>query len=249
MKRSARPARSAVTSRVKPRLTIREVTDVADPALRESYGLLRRTFHRGERVTLAEWRGTMVERMSGLWTDLAWHLLVAERDGQVVGLASGTYLGNVNLGVIGYLAISPDARSTGIGSRLRTRLRAIFGRDALRIAGEPLSGIIGEVSIGNPWLEALAKRENVLVLDFQYFQPRLYPEDAASPFALYHESLLGTRRSLPVGELRRILYTVWRRIYRVGRPLSRPAFRKMMRALDGRRTVGQAGAFNRRSRP
>ncbi len=223
----------------RPRTTIRELADPTDPAVRQAYALLKKTFHRGERVALGEWIGSLEESQNRLATDFAWHLLVAEQDGTVVGLASGTYLGNVNLGVIGYLAMVPAVRSLGIGSRLRTRLRARFARDAERLTQQPLAGIIGEVSSTNRWLRSLASRPEVLVLDFPYFQPRLTKDDEPSPYILYYESMRGQRDRLPVGELRRILYTVWRRIYRIGRPMERPAFRLMLRALADRRTVGR----------
>lgn len=226
------PASRAVT-------TIREIVDPGDPALRPAYALLTRTFHRSERVALREWIGSLRERASGLTSDVAWHLLVAEHRGKVVGLASGTYLGNVNLGVIGYLAMSPAVRSKGIGTRLRARLRQRFARDAERLAGRPLAAIIGEVSETNPWLRTLSGRPAVLVLDFPYYQPRLSDDDDPSPFLLYYESMGAPRTRLAVGELKRILYTVWRRIYRVSRPLDRPAFRLMLRSLNGRRTVGR----------
>jgi GNAT superfamily N-acetyltransferase len=222
------------------RTRIRELTDPKDPALKEAYALLSRTFHREERVTLSDWRGSLAEGAQRLTTDVAWHLLVAERDGKVIGIASGTYLGNVNLGVIGYLAISPTIRAQGLGTRLRARLRKAFDKDAHAIAGEPLKAIIGEVSRTNRWLRALAAKETVIVLDFPYYQPRLYEGDEPSPFMLYYESMAGTPKRLPSSELRRILYTMWRRVYRVGRPLDRAAFRTMLRALDKRRSIGRA---------
>ncbi|HEX9565341.1 MAG TPA: GNAT family N-acetyltransferase [Gemmatimonadaceae bacterium] len=233
----------------KPRdgiLTVREITAPDDVALRPAYALLRKTFPPTERVPIHEWRDTLREREAGLWTDLAWHLFVAERNGKVLGLASGTYVGNVNLGVIGYLAASPEARGLGTGTRLRVHLRAAFQRDAKRLTGESLAGILGEVSKTNPWLAHLSRNPRVLILDLEYFQPRLYPSDEPSPFVLYYESTDGPRRSIPVSELKRILYAVWRRVYRVRRPLERPAFRAMLRSLQGRRTVGRRPLTARR---
>jgi hypothetical protein len=221
------------------RTTIREIVDPKDPAVRSAYALLARTFPRKERVARSDWTGSLAEGAQGLATDFAWHLLVAERDDAVIGLASGTYLGNVNLGVIGYLAMVPEVRSLGVGTRLRTRLRQRFARDATQLRARPLDGIIGEVSATNPWLRRLATRPEVLLLDFPYFQPRLYDGDTPSPFILYYESLERQRDRLPVGELRRILYTVWRRVYRIPRPLDDPAFRAMLRAMQHRRSIGR----------
>lgn len=220
-------------------IRIREIVDPRDSSLKPAYALLKETFPREERVTFREWQGSLREKSSRVLTDSAWHLLVAERDGEVVGLNSGTYLGSLNLGLIGYLATTPDVRSTGVGTRLRSRLRRVFERDARQIAGEPLDGILGEVSAQNPWLRTLARRPNVLALDFPYYQPSLEPGDEPSPFVLYYEQLRTVRSSLPVSELRRILYAIWRRSYRISRPLDDPAFRAMLRALSKRRTIGR----------
>lgn len=230
------------------RVTIREVLDPRDPALRPAYALLRRTFAPGELVDLRDWTGSLEETAQRVHTDLAWHLLVAERDGKVIGIASGMYVGSINVGIIGYLAASPDARAAGIGSRLRERLRTRFARDAARITGAPLGAIVGEVSVDNRWLRKLAARPGVLLLDFPYYQPRLRDDDEPSPFVLYYESLGTARRRLPVGELRGLLYAIWRRVYRIARPLDRPAFRAMLRALEGRRTIGARSLDDVRSR-
>lgn len=232
------------SSPTKHRTTIRELVREDDPALKAAYAILARTFHRGERVGLGEWIDSLREKSDQLHTDVVWHLFVAEEKGAVVGLASGTYLGNVNLGVVGYLASDSGMRSRGVGTRLRGRLRRAFASDAKRIAGKPLEGIIGEVSEDNPWLGALARRPEVLVLDFQYYQPRLYDEDEPSPFVLYYECRTRIRPRLPVKELRRILYSVWRRIYRVSRPMDRRAFRSMLRALANRRSIGRRRPSN-----
>ena len=165
---------------------MREVTDPRDRALKEAYAILSQVFHRGERVALSDWKNSLQEKSLQVLTDVVWHLIVAEEAGQVVGLASGTYLGNVNLGVVGYLAASSGTRSRGVGTKLRAHLRRRFERDAVRITGGPLEGILGEVSARNPWLSSLARRPEVLVLDFQYYQPRLYDEDDPSPFVLYY---------------------------------------------------------------
>lgn len=217
---------------------IREITQADDPALRPAYALLRRTFPPSERVLFPEWVDTLEEREAGLWTDTAWHLLIAERDGEVIGLTSGTYVGNVNIAVIGYLVTTSATRGQGLGSRLRERLKSAFRRDAERLVRRKLDGILGEVSERNPWLARLSRDPRVLVLDVDYYQPRLHPTDDPSPFVLYYEALTRRRRSIPAAELKRLLYAVWRRVYRVRRPLERPAFNAMLESIGSRRTVG-----------
>ncbi len=204
-----------------------------------AYRLMRRCFSANEMTAASDWARTMRERERGLWTDLAWHLLVAERGGKVVGAASGTYLGNVNVGVVGYLAVKAGSQGTGLGPRLRRRLVRLFERDARRVLGAAAGAIVGEVREDNPWLRSLVRRQGAIALDFPYYQPALDGKRALVPLVLYFEPCGQARRSLGAAELRRLLYTMFRRAYRIARPLSRPAFQRMMRSLAHRRRIGQ----------
>lgn len=217
---------------------IREIRDAADPALAAAHRLFHTEFEEGELVSLGDWRNLLRERSQGLWTDLAWHLFVAERAGRVVGAATGMYLGNVNAGVIGYIAVRPVVRRLGLGPRLRGALRRGFERDARRVRGGRLAALVGEVRADNPWLRHLVRREGAIALDFPYFQPSIRGRPPV-PLVLYYQPLNRVRRSLPAAEVRRLLYTLWRRPYRVSHPLARGVFRAMLRALHGRRRVGQ----------
>lgn len=233
---------------IAPAVRLREITSRSDAALPAAYALLHATFARHERVTLREWRSVLREREEDVWTDFAWHLLVAEQRGEVVGLATGTFIGSVDVAMVGYLAMAPAIRGGGIGTRLRERLRHEFERDARRL-GRPLAAIVGEVSHDNPWLRTLARQPKVLVLDMPYYQPSLRFLDTASPFVLYYESCGPVRSSLPMLELRRVLYALWRESYRLSRPLEHRAVRRMLRALDGKRQVGPHPDFPRPTSP
>jgi hypothetical protein len=221
------------------RVSILEVTSTDDPFFRKAFELLRASFKRVEMAPIRDWRMVMREREEGLWTDTAWHLFVAHRGPQVLGAASGTYLGNVNVGLVGYVALSAAHRSSGLGPRLRRRLGKQFERDAERIAGKRLEAIVGEVDAENPWLRHLVRREGAIALDFEYFQPARGSKRSAIPLVLYYQSLRKPRISIGVPRLRRLLYTMWRRWYRVADPLSKPEFRKMLASLEGRRRIGQ----------
>lgn len=220
-----------------PEVAIREVLSERDPALYGAHRLLRRLFEPSELLPRSAWVEVLRERSLGLWTDTAWHLLVAEQGGRVVGLASGNYVGSLNVGLVGYVAVAPRARAQGLGSLLRRRLRARFERDARRLRQRPLEAIVGEVRADNPWLRHLVAHELVVALDFPYHQPSLRPKGRAVPLVLYYHPLRRRRRSLSAAEVRRLLYGIWRRPYRISRPLSRATFEKMIAALDGRPRV------------
>jgi len=220
------------------RLRIRELTSGRDPAFAAAYRLLKRTFPAAELLPRKDWEVVMRESEADLWTDINWHLFVAESGGRVVGSASGSYLGNVNVGVIGYIAVDAAMRSAGLGPRLRRKLVDAFETDAHDVLGEPLLAVAGEVEEDNPWLRHLVKHLRAIPLDFPYQQPALGIAPAAVPLVLYWQPISDHRRSLPASEVRRLLYTIWRRMYRVGAPLERAPFRKMMRSLQGRRLIG-----------
>jgi hypothetical protein len=224
---------------VSSRPVVREVVDPADPAVAKGHRVLRRIFPKAELVSCVEWRDSLRERQAKLWTDLRWHLVIAEVAGRVIGVVTGSYLGNVNTGVIGYLAVARSARQLGVGPKLRARLRTLFERDARAIRGLPLQAVVGEVRRDNPWLRTLIRAQRVLALDFPYFQPQLRRGESPVPLVFYYESMTQVRRRLPAATLRRLLYTIWRRLYRIARPLSDPAFRRNLQGLSNRRSIGE----------
>lgn len=223
-------------------LHIREIRSATDAALRRAHRMLTRIFPRAEMLPLSAWKHVLEERETGVWTDLNWHLLVADyiaaTRARLVGAATGTYLGNVNVGLIGYVAVGSASRALGIGPRLRWALRLAFERDAQRLRARPLKALVGEVRPDNPWLRRLV-RHGAIALDVPYYQPSLRRREKEVPLVLYYQPLHMRRTSLPVAEVRRLIYTIWRRGYRVPRPLAHPTFRRMLRALAGRSRIGQ----------
>ncbi len=205
--------------------------------VRAAHRVLRGVLPAGEVVDWQEWRATLREAQARVWTDARWHLLVAVQGRTVVGLASGTYLGSLQLGMVGYLATHPRVRGRGLGPRLRARLRACFERDARRFQGAPLTAIVGEVDRESPWLWRLVRSQRALALALPYEQPSLRPGDPPSRLVLYYQALGSPRRWLPPGEVRRMLYAIWRRLYRISQPLQRPSFRRMLRWLARQRRV------------
>ncbi|MEO5567557.1 MAG: GNAT family N-acetyltransferase [Gemmatimonadaceae bacterium] len=220
-----------------PSVHVREILTASEPAFRKAHAMLRKQFPRAEMLPFRDWVNSMREREIGLWTDTRWHLLVAEREGTVIGAASGSYLGNIAVGIVGYVAVLPGTRLNGLGPRMRRALHRCFKRDAREVSSGPLEAIVGEVRADNPWLRTLVRREGALALDFEYMQPSLDDHREPVPLVLYYQPLNG-RQTLDAAYVRRLLYTMWRRMYRIATPMSRPEFRRMIRSLQGRRRIG-----------
>lgn len=227
-------ARRAPTNRTR----VREILSADDPLFNAAYNLLRREFPHAEMLPVRVWRNAMRERRAGLWTDISWHLIVAERNARIAAAATGSYLGNVNVGLIGYIAVTPAVRTLGLGPRMRRALRRKFETAAHHAGHKRLGAIVGEVRRDNPWLRHLV-REGAIALDFPYLQPSLDDDKEPVPLVLYYQPLVAAQKSLGVAELRRLLYTMWRRMYRIDEPLANPEFRVMLRSLEGRRRIGQ----------
>jgi hypothetical protein len=223
---------------VPERLRLRELLHAADPAFRRAYALLQRTFPPTELVKRSEFLRTFRERAAGVWTDFLWHMVVGEKGKTLLGCATGSYIGSLNVGLIGYLAVAPGLRSHGLGPRLRERLRQAFDASARRLHGHGVDAIIGEVEADNPWLGRLVRYYGAIPLDLLYFQPPVRPAEPVVPLVLYYQPLRRERRRLPVAEVRRILYAIWRRAYRIAAPVEDARFRRMLQSLDGRRWIG-----------
>lgn len=221
------------------RIRVREIVRPSDPAVREAYALLRRSFPPAELIPRAELLYSLREREAGVWADLRWHLFVALRGARVVGVATGSFVGSLNVGLIGYLAVDQASGRRGLGPRLRRRLVQGFERDARTIGGSRLGAVVGEVEADNPWLGHLVRRYRAIPLDFPYVQPEVRREQGTVPLVLYWQPLgRAAVTRLPAAEVRRLAYMIWRRSYRVARPLLDPRFRRMLQGLDRRRAVG-----------
>lgn len=230
---SWQPEMAAQSSRVR----ISAISSVRDPLFRRAFSLYSSIFPPSERIGREYFRNLFEEKRLGLLTPFNFHFLVAHQGHRVAGFISGTYLAIANLGFVGYLAVRPSDAGRLVGSRLRQRLVQLVQRDALAAGHSGLRGMMGEVEEGNPWLERMCRR-GALALDLHYFQPST-DGTAVVPLVLYLQPASGRKvRSLPASALRRVLYAIYRRLYRIRFPLRQPEFRRMLRELEGRARVG-----------
>lgn len=219
------------------RVRISTVSSARDPRFRRAFSLYAAIFPASERIGREYFKNLFEEKRLGLLAPFNFHFLVAHEGERVLGFISGTYLAIANLGFVGYLAVRPSAAGRHVGSRLRQQLVQLVRRDALAAGHPRLLGMMGEVEEGNPWLQTM-RRRGALALDLDYLQPST-DGTAVVPLVLYLQPTSGRRvRSLSAPALRRVLYAVYRRLYRIRFPLKQPEFRRMLRQLEGRARVG-----------
>ncbi len=222
-----------------PPRQIVEVTDERTPVAGAALQLLEATFDRGPWQPLVELRSEIAEKRLGLLSAYDFHLFAALDDqGGVTGTAVGVYLEGVNAGFITYLAVHAEHRGRKIARALRSALVDRIRVDARAGDWDELAWVLGEVRHDNPWLERLVRERGVFPFDLDYFHPGVRPETAGTRYVLYRQPVGDDREELPAQLVRRVLYSIFRRAYRVTYPLESAPFTHMLEQLEGRTTVG-----------
>lgn len=219
--------------------SIIEVTDERDALATAALGLIAESFDRRDRQSLVELRSEIAEKRRGLLAAYDFHLLAsADAVEGARGTVAGVYLEGVNAGFVTYLAVRPEERGHGLGRALRMRLVDVFRDDARRAGWDDLAWVLGEVRLESAWLRRLVEHRGALPFDLTYYHPGMRPGDDHRPYALYRQPVGDDRAELPAQLVRRILYAVYRRGYRVRYPLEHAGFVAMLDQLEERDLVG-----------
>lgn len=205
--------------------------------------LFARTFDPRDQHHVDDLKSEIGEKRLGLIAPFDFHLLVARRDGTLLGAIIGVYLAGVNAGLVNYLAVTESARGSGVGHLLRAELIAHMRADARRNGHPDLNWVLGEVRAANPWLRRLVLHRGAIPFDLTYFHPGMDPGSGSPPFVLYRQPVADERVELPTELVRQIIYSIYRRAYRVRYPLRHPAFVAMLGELEDREGVGAHPGF------
>lgn len=225
-------------------ISIVEIQDERDAIATAAFELLTESFPPQDRQPMDEVAMEVAEKRLGLLTSYDFHMFAAaSAPGEVLAIAAGVYLGGVNAGFVTYLAVKPAHRARQLGRRLRVRLVETFRDDARANGWDDLWWVLGEVRRDNPWIDRLVRDRGAIPFDLDYYHPGLMPGQSDESWLLYRQPVGDSRREIPSEEVGRILYAVWRRAYRVRWPLAREGFRRMLRELEGRESVGVHPAF------
>lgn len=222
-----------------PEVRYTEVLDERSEVGRRALELIRRTFPRQDRHSIDELRSELEEKRRNLLSPYDFHLLaMVDSRAEVVAVAAGVYLAGVNCGFVDYLAVDESFRRQRLGHVLRAHLLECF-RASARASGQArLAWILGEVRLDSPWLLDLV-RNGAVPFDLTYYHPGMASGESEDRYVLYREPEADRRRELPTDEVRRILYAIYRRAYRVRYPLLRENFRAMLEEIEGRESVGE----------
>lgn len=220
-------------------LRLVELVDERDAATHDALDMILRAFPEEDRQPLEELRSEIAEKRMGLLTAFDSHLFAAlDADGAVLAAVTGIYLEGVNAGFINYLVVDAEHRGRGLARGLRGRLLDQFCQDARHVDQVEPAWVLGEVRPDNPWLAGLIRSKQAITFDLTYYHPG--PTGHDERFVLYRQPMGDAREALPVDLVRRMLYAIWRRVYRIRYPLERPGFLAMLETLQGRDEVGPA---------
>lgn len=227
-----------------PAERIVEVTDERNPLATAALEVIMESFPPEDRQSLHQLRTEIGEKRLGLLSDYDFFLFTAlDEDGHPMGSVAGIYLDGINAGFVTYLAVRSRYRGRQVARRLRATLIDACRRAARRLGYEDLAWVVGEVEAESPWLRRLVETRGAVAFDLDYFHPGMLPGASPKRFVLYRQPVGDHRIEIPTDLVRRILYSIYRRAYRVRYPLDHEAFRHMLQQMEGRETVGASAEF------
>ena len=216
-----------------------EIRDEREPLAEAALAVIADMFAAYERQPINELRSEIAERRLGMLSGYNFHLLTAlyEGDDTPAGTIAGLYLDGVNAGFITYLAVRRQHRGRRLARLLRPKLIEVFRADARREEYDDLAWVLGEVRADSPWLKRLIRTRGAIPFDLEYYHPGM-SLGAGERYVLYRQPIGDHRRELPAELVRRTLFAIYRRGYRVRYPLNRDIFMNMLEQMEGREQIG-----------
>lgn len=231
------------------RVVIEEIEEIGSPWVAAALRLSERVFPPGQRVHREDLTDRFAEKRLNLLRPANFHFLVARRGDELHGFVQGSYVAALNVCFVGYLAVEPRFRGGRVGPLLRQHLILRCRQDARLNRCSGIRAVVGEVELTSPWLRTLVRSRGAIALDVHFEQPVLSPGGSPVPLVLYVQRLDRSVASLPVARVRRLVYSIYRQVYRVRFPLRDPSFRRFLASLEGRQRIGQKRLPPARRRP
>jgi GNAT superfamily N-acetyltransferase len=221
------------------RAATEEIDDISSPWFARAVRLMEETFPPEERMDVRDLADTLAEKRLGVLRPANIHLLVAHEEDQVLGFCQGWYIAVSNVCFVSYLLVRRGLKGRRLGAVLRQRLIRECQRDALLNRRKAIWAVVGEVEEDNPWLHTLVRSRGAIALDIDYRQPSLGPNQPPVRLILYVQRLDYHRKSLKARDVRSLVYSIYRRVYRIQFPVRNPSFRQILKSMEGRHRIGQ----------
>jgi len=203
-----------------------------------------------ERETLANIERYLDLKVEGWYGANAYHVVVVDLEGDVVGGAIVDYLAEPNAGVVEFLVVTPAARDQGLGRRLCEHTEALLTTDAQGAGRPALDFVVAEIN--DPFRVDLAGdnldpflRARVWggwgyrKLDFPYVQPALSEAQQPVRHLMLAIKPLGDTcaDALPTPHLLETLRAYLRWAMRIPHPEANAEYRAMCENLVARERV------------
>jgi GNAT superfamily N-acetyltransferase len=221
------------------RVVVEEIEKADSAWVATALRLSERVFPPGQRVSREDLVDRFEEKRLGLLRPSNFHFLVARHGDELHGFVQGSYVAQLNVCFVSYLAVEPKFRGGRVGPLLRQHLILRCRRDARLNRCSGIRAVVGEVDGKSSWLRTLVRSRNAIALDVHFEQPAFTPGGSPVPLVLYVQRLDRSAPSLPVARVRRLVYGIYRQVYRIRFPLRDPSFRRFLASLESRQRIGQ----------
>ena len=149
---------------------------------------------------------------------------------ELAGVSVGAYLGEINAGIILYSAVNPVFRRQGLYRNLRTSLIDSIKYEAISLINKQLSCVLSEVENKSLMHRLYQNKSDTLIAPCHYLQPQIQ--------GLYAKSLLlviqskNWRKYTDHTYMKKIIFEIYRGIYRIADPARDDAFKLVIQSLD-----------------
>lgn len=150
-----------------PGVTIREVSDPADPEVEAVAGLLLETFADPNIVLPAARMREFLEatRAGSPAAGRTFHVLTARAGGRLAGATVFSYVAAAGVGFSEYMVVAPGFRGQGVARRLFDARRAVLDRQARTAGRQGAAGLFIEVENPERTPAEFLERERTTAID------------------------------------------------------------------------------------
>ena len=215
-------------------LALLEVDDGDAPHILEAHALLQEALGPEYVEDMDSFRGTV-----SLDTDDAVvpRLVCAVHNGRVEGVVLGTYLRNLNMGMVLYSAVRRAFQGLGVYAMLRYRLMSLLNRESGRFHSAEMDYLISEQEDGSALFERYTREWGAFVAPVDYEQPAAQGLSARK-LKLVLQPV--AKQVPPSGdEIAAIVREIYERVYRLPNTTANAQFRRVVESLNGHALSGK----------